>query len=311
MPKFKTLLQLFDYFKTEEICRSTLEQQRWNGTPECPHCGYTKIYRTARGFKCANPDCYKKFSVTVGTVMENTKISLRLWFAGIYLITSSKKGISSHQLARMLGTSQHTGWFLLHRIREMLKDQSTEQLRNIVEVDETFVGGKRKNKHKAERDRLAKVGTGYVEMAPVVAMLERKGRLRLVTVPGSRVNGEILKPIIRQHVEKSSLLITDGFGGYYGLNKEYWHEQLEHNKDEFVRGSFHTNSVEGFFGILKRGIIGIYHYVSPEHLHRYCNEFAYRYNTRDLTDYDRFMESLKLVGSARLRYNDMITKLAA
>lgn len=158
--KFKNLQQLFDTFKDEDTCRLFLEQQRWNGSPECPFCGCTKVYKTKRGFRCGDKFCDKKFSVTVGTIYENSKIGLRTWFAAIYLFTSSKKGISSLQLGRQLGITQKTAWFVLHRVREMLRDKAPQMLTNEVQVDETYVGGKEKtNTQIKERQRPKKIYT--------------------------------------------------------------------------------------------------------------------------------------------------------
>lgn len=148
---FKNLKQLFDTFKDEATCKAYLEQQRWNGNVECPFCACTKVYRTNRGFKCGDKFCAKKFSVTVGTIFENSKVGLVTWFAAIYLCTSSKTGVSSLQLSRQLGITQKSAWFVLHRIREMLKDKAPHMLNNMVEVDETYIGGKMKNKHKKVR----------------------------------------------------------------------------------------------------------------------------------------------------------------
>jgi len=156
MTNFKTLTECLDYFQTEEIGIAYLEQQRWGGTPACPFCGVINPYRTDRGFKCRDKGCSKKFSVKVGTIYENSKIPLRTWFASMYLLLSSKKGISSLQLSRQLGITQKTAWFVLHRLREMLKDKAPQMLRNTVQIDETYVGGVLKNKHKSKIEKLKK-----------------------------------------------------------------------------------------------------------------------------------------------------------
>lgn len=297
---FKSLIQLFDYFKDEETCKEFLTNQRWNGSPSCPHCGSAKVpYTTNRGYKCSDKDCYKKFTVITGTIYENTKIGLRLWFAALYLITAHKKGISSLQLSRDLNITQKTSWFMLHRIREMLKNKSIEKLNGIVEADETYIGGKTSNKHKAERERRNSAGTGAYHQKPVLALLERNGQVRTQVIDKSI--GAIIKPIITSQVSESAQLITDGHGAYSGLTRQI----VNHEKGEFGRGIFHTNTVEGFFSQLKRGITGIYHQVSVKHLQRYCNEFAYRYNTRHIKDSERFYICMDGMNT-RLKYSDLI-----
>jgi transposase-like protein len=302
MSQFKNLQQLLDFFKDEDTCRQYLEQQRWGGNVSCPFCGCVGAYRTNRGFKCKEKTCHKKFSVTVGTIYENSKISLRVWFAAVYLGTAHKKGISSCQLARDLGITQKTAWFVLHRVREMLREKSPRMLKNVVEVDETYVGGNAKNKHKGKRG--VKQGTGYTFKTPVFGLLERDGNMVLKVMVNP--DGATLKPIIREVVDKSATIITDGFAAYRGLSLEFkQHEVVNHQHDEYVRGQFHTNSIESFFAILKRGIIGIYHHVSPKHLHRYCDEFSARFNSRQIKDYERFEVSIQN-SEGRLKYNDLI-----
>ena len=256
-----------------------MEQQRWNGNVDCPFCACTKVYRTNRGFKCADKFCAKKFTVTVGTIFENSKVGLVTWFAAIYLATSSKKGISSLQLSRQLGITQKTAWFVLHRVREMLRDKAPHMLNNMVEVDETYIGGKMKNKHKKVRLQAHVEGVSHTDNKTcVVALLERGNKVK-THVHTDR--SKTLKDMVRQHVSTEALVVTDSLNAYKGLHKEFaGHEIVNHNQDEYVRGNVYTNTVEGFFSILKRGIYGIYHQVSPKHLQRYCDEFAARYNTR-------------------------------
>ncbi|OKL39179.1 IS1595 family transposase [Pontibacter flavimaris] len=303
--QFNSLLQLLDFFNDEETCKAFLGQQRWGDTPSCPHCGCTKAYVTNRGFKCSEKTCYKKFTVTTGTIFENTKIKLRTWFAAMYLVTAHKKGISSLQLSRDLNITQKTAWFVLHRIREMLREKAPQMLEGTVECDETYVGGKAENKHKKVRKELREKGTGYVNKTPVFGLLQREGNVHTFVM--SKEDGATLKPILREKVSASAMVVTDGFGAYGDLHKEFKaHEIINHAQDEYVRGEFHTNSIEGFWSQLERGIYGIYHNVSPKHLHRYCHEFGYRYNNRKVTDCARFHDAVNKVGNTRLTYKALI-----
>jgi len=303
----QNLKDLFAKFSDEQACRDFLVQQRWNGCPVCPYCGSGKWYSIENGkrFKCGNKECYKKYSVTVGTVFHATNIPLTTWFAAMYILTAHKKGISSVQLAKDLGVTQKTAWFINHRIRESLREKGSPLLSGEVEIDETFVGGKFSNMNNAKRKKVKAAGggaTGIQDKAPVFGMLERGGKLLLVQVPYA--TGEVLKPIIRKHLKAGSTMLTDGFGGYRYMN-EYTHEAVSHDKGEYVRANFHTNSIEGFFSQLKRQIYGIHHFVSPKHLQRYCDESAYKYNSRDLKDGDRFCFVLSHL-EGRLTYKHLV-----
>src|SRR6266508_767932 len=301
-------LGLLDERFTDRLAAAEyLESLRWPSGPVCPHCGESerKAYRlpnkTRRLWKCAA--CRKQFTVTVGTIFERSHIPLNKWLLAFYLLCSSKKGMSAHQLGRMLGVTYKSAWFMAHRILyAMTQPPFTDRLSGVVEVDETYVGGKARYKTKRYQG-VKKTGRG-TDKAPVVTLVERGGKARSMHI--ARVTGEELKGAIRRHVTPDARIMTDSFPSYRGLDAEFAsHQTVDHWKT-YVDGEVHTNTVENFFSILKRGIDGVYHHVSEAHLHRYLSEFDFRYNARKTTDAERTRMALEQVGGKRLRYSDTL-----
>lgn len=314
---FKSVIELLDYFKDEQTCISFYEQIRWGNGTYCPHCGSTKKpYRTNKGFKCSEKACYKKFTVKVGTIFEQSHIPLRTWFAAIYLITAHKKGISSLQLGRDLNITQKTAWFLLHRVREMLKAERPQMLANNVEVDETYVGGKEKNRHAnkkklpqgvnstiSERRKLTN-GRSLADKAVVLGLVERNGKVIAYRIPDAKA--ESIIPLIDKHVVKGSTMLTDEYYAYGRLEElGYQHKSIQHNLKIYVQGEIHTNTIENFWSVLKRGLYGIYHYTSKKHLNRYLDEFCARYNSRQITEAERF-ENFLHQSEHRLSWKELV-----
>lgn len=296
--KAKSFIDLFNSLHDEISCREFLEYQRWHGEPICPHCHRQskEHYRLKRQglYKCKS--CHKTFSVTVGTMFEGSHVPLMKWFYAIYIFLSHKKGISSTQLAKDIGVTQKTAWFILERIRHELHGKFIATFNNLTQVDETYVGGKNKGRVKHAQGRSLK------KKVPVVGLLS-DGKVQTFVTPNT--SGKVLKAIIYNLVKEGTTIISDGWKGYVGLSAKYDHKVVDHGTGEYVRDGFHTNSIEGFWSYLKRGIMGIYHKVSKKHLFRYCDEFAFRYNTRNLSDVERF--SLFIMSTyKRIRYHDLI-----
>lgn len=303
MKTFKSILEFQKHFSKDEKCRLFLEEQRWGNTPACCFCGSVHVTRLKGGkrFQCNEKECRKQFSVTVGTITENTKIPLTKWFLAMYILSNHSKGISSLQLASWLDVTQKTAWFLNHRIRQMLTDKAPELLDGIVEVDETFVGGKESNKHKHKK--LVKTGTGGKTI--VFGAVQRNGKVNTKVIPNT--NSETLVNAVAENVAEGSVMVSDENIGYKPLKDNYQHAKVNHSAKEYVRGAAHTNTIEGFWSLLKRQIIGIHHNVSPKHLQRYCDEASYRYNSKQLTQDARFINVLSNC-EGRLKYSELINK---
>ena len=286
------------YFDADKA-REHLEALHWPEGPVCPHCGcmgrITKLEgkSTRKGVHKCN-DCAKPFTVTVGTIFEDSKIALNKWLMAFRLLNGGKKGISANELSRHLGITYKSAWFMAHRIREAMKTDASSPLGGpdkIVEADETFVGGKARNR--AHRKPAPK--------KMVVALIERGGEARSFHV--ANIHGNTVRGALVANVDRASTLMTDNAHIYYAVGREFAaHGSTIHSLREYVKGNIHSNTAENFFSIFKRGVIGTYHHLSEAHLHRYTTEFDFRYNTRTMTDAERTAEAIKGARGKRLTY---------
>jgi transposase-like protein len=265
--------QLFEMFPDQEAARVYIETRLWPKRPRCPVCGLgERITARKEGFYRCN-QCKEDFTVRTGTIFERSHVPLHKWIYAIYLLVTARKGISSMQLAKEIGITQKSAWFVLHRLREACGSK-IEKLQGIVEIDETFVGGKETNKHDSKK---LKAGRGTVGKTAVLGMRERGGRT--VAMPIESTDRATVHAAIQQHVEIGSTLHTDESGAYSGIHfSGFDHDTVNHSADEYVRDGVTTNGIESVFAVLKRGLIGIYHHASPKHLDRYVDEFSFRLN---------------------------------
>ena len=304
---FKNLIEATQYFSDKQTCIDYLTKMRWNGNVTCAHCNHDKVYELKganKRYKCAK--CRKQFSAIKGTIFENSLISLQKWFIAMYILSSHKKGISSCQLAKDLGVTQKTAWFMGQRIRYAAQTKSFTKpvMSTVIECDETDVGGKEKNKHKSKRIEGSQGRSGKGKTA-LFGLLERDGVV--VAMKVTNTQKETLQPLIEQYVCEGSTIMTDEWKAYQGLQKKFKHGVVNHGAGIYVIDINHTNTIEGFWSLLKRGIIGIYHQVSPKHLDRYIDEFEYRYNSRKISETQRFDNILSL-SNKRLTYKSLIAQ---
>ena len=305
------LVTIAEYMTDEDEAITFFESIRWPDGPVCPHCGGEGYHLTAKPgskrpgrkglLKCRK--CRKKFSVRVGTIFEDSKISLGKWLAAIHLMCSSKKGISALQLKRNLKVAYATAWFMCHRVRHaMTQEPLAGMLKGTVEADETYVGGKPRR-----GGQKSKTGRG-TKKTPVMVLVERGGEAR--AKPIERVDGATLKGEIRKHVDPSATINTDDFRSYGGIGRHFegGHRVVQHSKGEYAVRVFgqpvHTNTAESFFALMKRGHYGVFHQWSKKHLHRYCDEFAFRWNLRDLSDGERTVVAIMSSIGKRLMYKE-------
>jgi len=314
----KTLQQAIQHFSDAKNCREFVIAMRWTDDKvRCPRCGSQKVtwLENAKLYFCAVKHPKQKFSLKVGTIFEDSAISLEKWLPAMWLLCNAKNGISSYELHRALDVTQKTAWFMLHRIRLAMKNKSLLKLGSQggpVEMDETFVGGKLKNMHKAKKPKgtgFSGVAVGASAKAIVVGMLERKGHVRAeVVMERSHLT---LRAVANKHIAPGATLITDEWGGYKGTNFE--HAIINHAV-EYVNGQVHTQGIENFWALLKRSLHGTYVAVEPFHLDRYVDEQAFRYNNRatkenPLTDRDRFMLAVSQISGKRLTYAELTGKV--
>jgi transposase-like protein len=298
-----TLTQAIKYFADADNALNFMVSIRWpDGKACCPACNKSNaaLLASRRIFKCR--ECGKQFSVKVGTIFEDSALGFDKWLPAFWMIVNAKNGISSCELGRALGVTQKTAWFMLHRIRLAMQNGSMDKLSGEVEADETYIGGKARSMNTVQRRKRGR-GTGGVGKEIVMGLLERGGKIKLKHVANAR--RQTVQAEVRQHVEAGSQVFTDALPSYNGLNQDYVHQAIDHAK-EYVRGNVHTNGLENFWSLLKRGIRGTYISVEPFHLFRYLDEQAFRFNERENNDSERFLKGIVGIIGRRLQYAKLI-----
>lgn len=282
--QFSSPIEIIQKLSDEKVAMKYLIKWRWPDGVRCPHCGFNKAYKykTRDIFLCNN--CNNQFSAKVGTIFESSRLPMVKWFLAIYYNGCTKKGVSSHQLAKDIQVTQKTAWFILQRIRQTMKQDPKDKLEGVIELDESFVGGKNKNRHK---DKKVKYGRNrdYKDKVPVLGMVQRDGKVKTFVLPKRRA--EFIQPLIKEHIKEGATLYTDEFDAYCGMD-EYEHAAINHAGNQYRKDDICTNRMEGFWTQLKRSIYGIYHRVTPKYLQRYTDEVCFRYNVRNMDQSEKF-----------------------
>jgi len=310
----KTLVDAIRFFESAENCRDYLVARRWPNGVICPACGSKSVYFDSgrNGWECKTRHPKRKFTLKTGTIFEDSPLGLDKWLPVVWMIANCKNGVSSWEVHRAIGVTQKTAWFMLQRIRLAMQAEDGGKLGGEVEIDETFIGGKSRNMHSAARKRLIK-GTGGMGKAAVMGLLERHGKDGHSTVRAEVVEHRrkaLMHSRVQKHVQSGSTVYTDQLLSYNGLEANCVHHVIDH-AEAYVDGQIHTNGCENFWSLLKRGLKGTYVAIEPFHLFRYVDEQAFRFNTRKLTDAQRFSEVVRGIVGRRLTYAELIGALDA
>jgi len=295
----ETMLEALSFFSKNENCIQFVSELRWVNGPQCPHCGSTNVCRlsTRPAMRCRVKECRKSFSLKVGTIFEDSPLALTKWLPAIWIIVNSKTGVSSSEIGRAIGVTQGTGWFMMHRIREALRNKLVYKLSGEVEIDQAYVGGKARNKHRSRSPFRRRMSTRE-SMTAIVGILQRRGEVRAKVI-GDLRNSTIV-PEIYRNVEDGTRVYTDGRCSHYWLKSKYEHETVLHKK-EYVNGRIHINTIENFWSHFKR-TLGTYIQIGPAHVERYLDEQAFRHNHRKETDAERFVNAVSQIFGRRLTY---------